>query len=410
MKVNYIALAIPAFFILIFIELLIARWQKKGFYRFNDSITDLSCGIGQQVTGVFFKTALYTAYHYIYNNYAIFEYSSGSIGAWLVAFFGVELAYYWWHRLSHQVNFMWAVHVVHHQSEEYNLAVALRQAWFSSITGWLFYAPLALLGVPPPIFVAMSAFSTLYQFWIHTRAVGKLGSLEWILNTPSHHRVHHGRNYKYLDRNHGATLIIWDKIFGTFQEEEEEPLYGTVSPYMSLNPVWANFYYWVELARIARKAPHFIDKIKIWFMYPGWMPRGVVKEPSYSIEDPNARVRYKPHSPPGLNWYIMTQFIPITLMTATLMRNGGGDWLKTTGLVSLILLSSMIWGGLFEKRAWAIPLEIGRLIIIATVAVIYLGVSVTVLPFATAIVAIFAIWLLRYRRAFLPNRKEAVPA
>ena len=155
MENNYIALAIPAFFIFIMIELLVARWQGKNYYRFNDSITDLSCGIGQQATALLLKGFLYAGYIYVYQHYAIWRLPSNSMAAWVIAFFGIDIGYYWWHRLSHEVNFMWAIHVVHHQSEDYNLAVALRQAWFSGISIWIFYLPVVLLGVDPTLMLAM---------------------------------------------------------------------------------------------------------------------------------------------------------------------------------------------------------------------------------------------------------------
>src|SRR5690606_31238042 len=152
-----------------------------------------------------------------------------------------DFAYYWWHRASHRISFLWAAHVVHHQSEDYNLAVALRQAWFTSLSSWVLNLPLAFLGVPPLVYGVCAALNTLYQFWIHTRLVGKLGPLEWVLNTPSHHRVHHGIDAPYLDTNYGGVFIVFDRLFGTFVEETHEPRYGTLDPIRSFDPVWANF-------------------------------------------------------------------------------------------------------------------------------------------------------------------------
>ena len=164
-------------------------------------------------------------------------------------FLGVDCAYYWFHRIAHEYNAPWAGHVVHHSSEDYNLAVALRQGTFQGLFSWVFYLPLALLGFPPAWFAAMTSFDLLYQFWIHTRAIGKLGPLEWVLNTPSHHRVHHARNPKYLDKNYAGTLIIWDRMFGTFQAEEEEPVYGLTKPLEQLEPALG------QPARLARPVP-----------------------------------------------------------------------------------------------------------------------------------------------------------
>ena len=231
---NLIAMAIPGFFILIGVELLVARIRGAPVYRFSDSIADLGCGVVQQVGGAARKFLTFGLYVAIYNYLRVADIPYTWWG-WTLAFIGVDFAYYWFHRLSHEINFMWAAHVVHHQSEEYNLTVALRQSVVQGLFSFWFYLPLAVLGVPPLMYATMSSINTLYQFWIHTRLIGRMGWLEHIINTPSHHRVHHGQNPKYIDKNHAGTLIIWDKLFGTFQVEQEEPIYGVTEPVASWN-------------------------------------------------------------------------------------------------------------------------------------------------------------------------------
>ncbi len=193
-----------------------ARLVERDVYRLADSVTDLSCGILQQVVEVFLKTALFAGYAWLFAAHRLFDVPMDAAWAWAACFVGQDFLYYWFHRWSHEVGAGWAAHVVHHQSEEYNLTVALRQGALQPAFSWVFYLPLAVLGFPPAMFLAVSSFNTLYQFWIHTRLIGRLGPLEWVLNTPSHHRVHHGRNPRYIDRNHGGTLIVWDRLFGTF--------------------------------------------------------------------------------------------------------------------------------------------------------------------------------------------------
>jgi sterol desaturase/sphingolipid hydroxylase (fatty acid hydroxylase superfamily) len=401
MTVNYIALSIPVFFALIGVEYLVARRQGLEVYRFNDAITDLSCGVGQQVVAVLVKTALFLGYAYLYEQFRFVTYADGSLLPWVVAFLGVDFAYYWWHRLSHEVAFMWAVHVVHHQSEDYNLAVALRQAWFSGATSWVFYAPLALVGVPPLVFLTVASFSTLYQFWIHTRTIGKLGPAELVINTPSHHRVHHGRDPKYLDRNYGATLIVWDRLFGSFQEEEEEPRYGTVEAYGSWNPVWANFDFWAHLARQARAAPRLADKVKVWFMPPGWAPPGLAPHaPSDTVGE--QRVRYATDVARGLGLYVALWFVPVVAATAWLMVSGsalpaGGAALA----VGLVLATTLAFGALMEGRSWAVPFEIARLAAVAAVAgTLFVEglVPAAALAAVSAVAAVSTTWLLWHRR------------
>jgi len=236
MNLNPILLSIPIFFILIGVELLVQHFSKRKLYRLNDAISNLSCGITSQITGVFLKIGTITLYQFLFEHFALI---AVPVNWWSVTilFVASDMLYYWGHRMSHEINLFWASHVVHHQSEDYNLSVALRQSSFQTIWTFGFYLPLAIIGFDTLTFALVTAFITLYQFWIHTEAIGKMGFLELVLNTPSHHRVHHGRDPKYIDRNHAGTFIIWDKMFGAFQNEEETPTYGITKPLDSWNPV-----------------------------------------------------------------------------------------------------------------------------------------------------------------------------
>src|SRR5262249_13884093 len=212
MDAGEIRSAIPFFLALILVEWLIAG---SRVYRLNDSISDLGAGIGQQIFAIPLNALLVAAYIWVSKTTALAKWPEASIWSWIVAFLLVDLCYYWFHRASHRVNFIWATHIVHHQSEEFNLSVALRQSWIQSLFSMVFYLPLATLGVPLEVALGAIALNTIGQFWFHTRVIGRLGWLEWVLNTPSHHRVHHGRNPKYLDKNYAGVLIIWDRLFGT---------------------------------------------------------------------------------------------------------------------------------------------------------------------------------------------------
>lgn len=285
MDAIYIILAIPVFILCILIELAYDRYRRTGLYNFADTISCLSCGVGQQILQPLIGMLGLGVYQLVQARFGLFAISPSALWAWGVMFLIDDFLYYLYHWGSHRVNILWATHAVHHQSEEYNLSVALRQSWFTALTSWVFYLPLALLGFPLVMFVIVRTFNTLYQFWIHTRTVGKLGFLESFLNTPSHHRVHHGINPKYIDRNHAGILIIWDKLLGTFQVEEEEPVYGTVKPLASFNPVWANFAELQRLWDISRRTKRLRDKIWIWFAPPEWHPAdlgGVVVVPQVS--------------------------------------------------------------------------------------------------------------------------------
>jgi len=401
--VNYIAIAIPVFFALMGVEYLVARWQGRRLYRFNDAVTDLGCGIGQQVTGLFLKAVLFAGYIQVYEGFALFELPAGSPWTWLLAVIGIDFLYYWWHRLSHVVNFMWAAHIVHHQSEDMNFAVALRQAWFTSATAWIFYIPLALLGVPPLVFIAADAFSTLYQFWIHTETIGKLGPLENVLNTPSHHRVHHAINPHYIDKNYGAVLIVWDRLFNSFQIENVRPVYGILKPFGSWNPVWANFHYWVEIARKARAAPGWGRKIAVWFAPPGWDPATGSSSPAPPVERASYR-KFDIEIPAGLRAYIAAQFVPIAAATFALLmwQEALGEGLALAGALA-ILLTLLTWGGLFELRPWALPVEVGRIALIGAGLALLGAQGHLSWAWALGLLApalVFLVWIMRYRGAF----------
>ena len=273
MEAGEIKLAIPFFLALILIELLVGG---RKLYRLNDSIADLGNGIGQQVMAIPLTALLVLIYSWLYEKTALTHLPRSNPWSWIVAFLLVDLAYYCFHRASHRVSFIWATHVVHHQSEEYNLAVALRQSWLQGLLSMFFYFPLATLGFPIDVALGAIALNTIGQFWIHTRAIGRLGPLEWILNTPSHHRVHHGRNPRYLDKNYAGVLIVWDRLFGTFTPEEEEAVYGIVQPLNSWNVVWANTHQWIDLARLSAAAKGW-RKLAIWFLPPGEAGRSTTR-------------------------------------------------------------------------------------------------------------------------------------
>lgn len=363
MKVDYIALSIPIFFILIGIELGYDFYKKLKYYRFNDSISNLSQGIGSQITGLFMKTALFFGYKYIFENWRFFDLPD-TIWTWIILFIGVDFFYYWFHRMSYQINALWAAHIVHHQSEEYNLTVALRQSWFQSWFSWLFYLPLALVGFDPLMFVTLSAFNTLYQFWIHTRTIKSMGFLEHIINTPSHHRVHHGTNPKYIDKNHAGSLIIWDKMFGTFQKEEEEVYYGITTPLASWNPVWANIHYWAELWNTAAKSDTIADKIKVFIKPPGWFPSKLGGfKPAPEIDIFNYK-KFDPNYSKGLILYVLFQFIiALAAGSALLFLYPKLEMTPIICAATFTILTLLTCGALLENKTWVKHFEFARLIL-----------------------------------------------
>lgn len=401
---DYIALSVPVFFILIGVELAYSFYKKLNYYRLNDSIANLSQGIGQQITGIFMKAALFFGYKYIFEHWRFFELPK-TIWIWIILFIGVDFFYYWFHRMSHQVNALWAAHIVHHQSEEYNLTVALRQSWFQGWFSWVFYLPLAFLGFDPLMFLTLSAFNTLYQFWIHTRAIKSMGPLEWILNTPAHHRVHHGSNPKYIDKNHAGTLIIWDRIFGTFQKEEEEVYYGITTPLASWNPVWANVHYWDELIRTARKSPRLSDKIKVFIKPPGWFPEhlGGMQKPREI--DAQAYAKYNPEFQERKAGYVLLQFL-IGLIggSAILFLHASLPLSPVVAGTVFVLLTLLTCGALLEEKKWLNYFEYFRLVLGILIVLLFefpIGYQVIF----TGIQVISAVWFYNLNKS-IPDAEE----
>ena len=255
---------IPIFLILIIIESFVELFKTKKFYRLNDTFSSLSMGIYTTMFGLLFHLGNHEMFVYINKNYSLIDFAKkeGNYNwiEWIILFFLVEFSYYWFHRFGHEWNFGWVGHIVHHTSEEYNLSTALRQSFFQPFFSQLFFLPFAFFA-PVPLFYYHKEINTIYQFFIHTRYIPKLWfPIEFFFNTCSHHRVHHGRNWKYIDKNYGGTLIIFDRMFGTFQEEEEEVNYGISTKVNSWNPFWLQFHYWNDIYESSLRSNGILNK------------------------------------------------------------------------------------------------------------------------------------------------------
>jgi sterol desaturase/sphingolipid hydroxylase (fatty acid hydroxylase superfamily) len=271
---NPIIFAIPFFLILIGIEVYINYKDRKENYVFKDSMASISMGLGSIFSDIISKSFAFIAFVWLYENYGLFKDElSWTVLGWVLLFFLDDFTFYWHHRLSHEVRVLWAAHVNHHSSEQYNLSTALRQSWTEIFYKYIFFLWLPFLGFHPLMVLTQISINLLFQFWVHTKYIKKLPSfIELIFNTPSHHRVHHASNIRYLDRNHAGTLIIWDRIFRTFAEEkDEEPVvYGITTNINTYNPLIIATHEFASLWNDIRKAPKFSDKLKYVFYPPGW--------------------------------------------------------------------------------------------------------------------------------------------
>jgi sterol desaturase/sphingolipid hydroxylase (fatty acid hydroxylase superfamily)/uncharacterized membrane protein YhhN len=343
---QVIVLATPIFFLLIGLEFAWGLAKGRNTYRLDDAITSIGLGMLSQVTQVFtglLRIGIYTA---VYEVIALWRNDAFWLSwyGWLLALLFYDFCYYWLHRLGHESAVLWAAHVVHHQSQDYNLSTALRQTSSGVLLGWIFYMPMAVAGVPPLVFGVVALIDLLYQFWVHTEHVPRLGWFDRWFCSPSNHRVHHAVNDRYLDRNYGGVLIVWDRIFGSFEEETEKCVYGTRAPLDSWDPLWSNAEVYWSLAKDSWHARSWLDKLRVWIKPPGWRPADVAarfpKEP-FDI----AKVqRFAPPMTQALAWFAGLQFAALLVGAVAFLWNAEG----------MPLGQAAAWVAAFSAALWAL--------------------------------------------------------
>ena len=370
---DLIAIAVPFFLLALIIELIV-DWRKGShFYRSNDAINSLSAGILSTTIGYFTKFLPLIAWGFVLRNFSVvdmplawFDLSPRGLSLWVVAALAWDFCYYWFHRFSHEISVLWAAHAVHHQSEDYNLSTALRQTSTGFLFGWIFYLPLFVIGFPLEVLITVNAINLIYQFWVHTQLVRRLGPFDRILVTPSNHRVHHAQNDRYIDKNYGGMLILWDRIFGTFEDEsDEEPVvFGVRKPLANLNPFWANLQVYDYLLFDARKTRFWRDKLSVWFRRTGWRPADVEARYPKQRADLTRFQKFDPETSLAQKHYVMAQFvigIVVALFIAELYARHGTQ--------AVLIPCALLWlqlytvGLLNEGRAYARRLELLRLLV-----------------------------------------------
>lgn len=361
---NPILYAIPVFLALIGLELWIAHRRRVAAYNFADAVSSIGLGAMSQVCGIFSKLAVVAIYAAIYDHARLFSLPADSIAVWLSALLIYDFLYYWNHRMGHEVAALWAAHVVHHQSEEFNLSTALRQPSSYFLLSWIFYVPMAVLGYPPLVFIAVGLIDLLYQFWIHTEQVGRLGWFDRVFASPSNHRVHHGVNDRYLDKNYGGILILWDRLFGTFADEDagEPVIYGTRSPLRRYDPIWANLEVYAALVRDSWRTQRWRDKLALWWKPPGWRPADLAAADTKPAFDPYTRVKYAPRVARAVQFHVLAQFALLLLVNGDcLMRAERLPLVVSVGYVTWIVASLVALCAWLEGARHALVLDLARL-------------------------------------------------
>ena len=385
MGLNYLAFAIPAFFIFVFIEYQIAQRQKlEKVFKYESTVANFSVGIAERLLNLFIAASFYQVYDWVYSNYALFDISTKWY-VWVLLLLATDLVWYWYHRLGHEINFLWAAHIVHHQSEEFNLSAAARITTFQAVFRNVFWCILPFIGFHPTMIISILLVHGAYSFFTHTQMVGKLGWLEKIFITPSLHGVHHASDEKYLDKNYGDVFVFWDKLFGTFQQEQEAPKYGLTHPLKSYSFLWQHFHYYLEIGEAYKQANGFRAKWDALFGSPALMDQNI----RLILEKRFEQNKIKKNSRVNFRLYLNIQLIMVVAMLTglTLFFNVIDSWGKIA-ISSFIVITLINIGALLEQRRWIYYLECFRLILILA----YLFYSLNILSFV--ILPIFVLVIL----------------
>lgn len=361
-KLNLLAFIIPLFLILMLLEYWYSLKKQKRFYSFDESISNLNVGIVERMCDMFSVSLFYFFFVWVYQNFAIFQIEA-NLWTWIILFLFTDFLWYWYHRYSHEINLLWAAHVVHHQSEDYNFTVAARITIFQAVFRSLFWAFIPLLGFPPFMMTAILLVHGVYPFFSHTQTVGNLGVLERIFVTPSHHRVHHSSNEIYLDKNYGDILIIWDRLFGTFiPEQKEEPcVYGLTKPIHRYTFLWQHFHYLFEIGLSFKRAQGFKNKMRTIFGRPDDIQPEIRTELEQKIF---AGIKPQVHEQ-RLSRYIFFQSMLTMILLFFFLLYGNYQQLIQLVVGGVFILCSVICiGGLLEHEGWVFPLEMFRLFLL----------------------------------------------
>jgi len=385
-SLNYAAFAIPAFFLFLGLEYVAAARKKRtDMFKFESSIANISVGIAERLLNLFLTTGFYGVFLYVYQHFAIWNIPN-TWPVWLALILVTDLVWYWYHRLGHEINLLWAAHIVHHHSEEFNYTVSARITTLQSMIRNVFWCVLPLVGFHPSMVVAILIVHGTYSFFTHTELIRSLGWLEYVFITPSHHRVHHASNEKYLNKNYGDLFVFWDKMFGTFEKEEEKPVYGLTHPLKSHSFLWQHFHYFMELLHALSKASGKKNKFSILFGKPEAIDpshRAAV-ERRYLAKpcEANPTLRYKA--------YLVVQLVICTLVlfVVTLFYfQLPTDVVIATSLFILVTLINC--GALLEQRRWVYYLENTRFLLMAA-CIAYWWQSVFIIVIAVVVILAFS--------------------
>ncbi|PZR17216.1 MAG: sterol desaturase [Flavobacterium psychrophilum] len=360
-NLNYLAFAMPAFFLFLYIEYKLAQHRKKEhLFKYESSVSNISIGIAERLINLFVSASFYQVYYWVYNNYRIFDIPNNWV-LWIVLILATDFVWYWYHRLGHEVNLFWAAHIVHHQSEEFNLTASARITTIQALIRTVFWCILPLVGFHPTMVISMLLVHGAYSFFTHTQVLKRVKWLEYIFITPSLHGVHHASDEKYLDKNYGDMFVFWDKMFGTFQEEEEQPTYGLTHPLKSYSFLWMHFHYYFEIYESYKRATTFKGKLSAVFGSPAVMDQDIRPElEKRFLQDRRFRLRELKFK----NYLTLQILVSVVLLSWFTFFYTTQNTIDKLFYLSFILITLINCGALLEQRKWIYYLEYARLAIL----------------------------------------------
>ena len=358
-----VAFIILAFFTFLGLEYWLAKRKgKENLFNYENSVANISVGIAERLLNLFITGSFYTLYYYIYEHYAFTHAIPNQWWVWVILLFATDFVWYWYHRLGHEINLFWGAHIVHHHSEDFNYTVSARITTLQAVVRNLFWCVLPFIGFHPAMVIAILVVHGTYSFFTHTQVIGKLGWLEHIFITPSHHGVHHASQEKYLNKNYGDIFIFWDKLFGTFQSEEEKPVYGLTHPLKSSSFLWQHFHYYAEMWEACRRSGSILKSLKIIFGKPEDLDQTIRHDLEAVLLPPKSSPKFTLRFRGYVNIQLAFSLLGLLLTTLYFKDLSGFEVFIA---VSLILLTLINCGALLEQKRWIYYLEGIRVLVLS---------------------------------------------
>ena len=403
---DYVPYAVPFFLLAILIELAYGIIKKNNTYRLNDAISSLFMGSLRSANKLIIIGLGGYVFYLIETNNSLWRMDANSPLVWVFAFIVYDFFYYWFHRMSHERQIFWASHVAHHQSEDYNLSTALRQTGTGAFITWIFFIPVFLIGVPSYVFVSVASINLIYQFWVHSEHIPKLGWYEKFFVTASNHRVHHAQNENYIDKNYGGVFIIWDRMFGTYKEEDnsEAPIYGIRGKIDTFNPIWANLHIYVNMLEDIWSAKRWKEKLFVPFARTSWRPSSLPNSIRKDDFDPVTFKKYNPQVPTKIKAYSFFQFFALSYVGFALLENGNLNYQQLWVTISMMAFT-MYCTSLWLDGKEGVGMEITRLALCLVLSFYtYSNMSLNLIAISLLIYTVLNILVLP-----LINRPQVIP-